>query len=70
VLQLEHAFCHKGGTVMAKKGRKRKVETGVALVPLSMYQDEATCRAVIRYFRRGLRQAYRVLAQIVKAKNS
>lgn len=50
---------------MAKKGRKRKVESNTALVPLSMYQDEATCRLWIAWLERQLKSAKRTLRLIL-----
>lgn len=53
---------------MAKKRRRRKIESGSALVPLSIYRDEGSCRAWIAWLERQLRQAHKALTEIIKKK--
>ena len=52
---------------MAKKRRRRKIELGSALVPLSIYRDEGSCRAWIAWLEKQLRRAYRILEKLISS---
>lgn len=54
---------------MAKKRRRRKIESGAALVPLSIYRDEDSCRAWIAWLEKQLRRAHKILSKLVKRKD-
>lgn len=47
-----------------KRRRKREKELVVPAVPLRMYRDEESCRAVIRYLERQLSKAKKVLRKL------
>lgn len=51
---------------MGRKGRRRRAESSVALVPLSVYHDETACRLWIAWLERQLKKAYEALARMLQ----